>query len=167
MRARNTRPCSGLTLLELVISVSLLAVLGLLALPGVGAQLDRQRLRHAAQTLAGDVAEARFMAAQRGQPVFLQASSGPQWCWSVAMGSGCGCGAPQSCRIHSVNAADHPGVQLSTPFSVRLDPAGTAQAAASATLESAQGDRLRVDVSAQGRTRICAPAGNWTQLPAC
>ena len=37
---------SGLTLLELIICVAVLAVLGVLALPGLGSQFERQRLRH-------------------------------------------------------------------------------------------------------------------------
>ncbi len=75
----QTQPDTGLTLLEMVICVAVLAVLGMLALPGLGTQMEKQRLRHAAQTLAGDITEARFLAAQRGQPVHVLAQDGPQW----------------------------------------------------------------------------------------
>ena len=158
---------SGLTLLELVITVALLATLGVLALPGFGSQMDRQRLRHAAQTFAGDIAEARFLAAQRGQTVYLQSGSGPAWCWSVAMTPGCECGAPQSCRVHAVGAADHPGVRLVSAPALQLDPMGMAQSTSGAVFESARGERLRVDVSPQGRPRICTLSGNWPQIPDC
>ena len=160
------RQC-GLTLLELMLCVAVLAVLGLMALPGLGAQLERQRLRHAAQSLVGDITEARFLAAQRGLPVHLQAQDGPQWCWGVSMSSGCDCGAAQACRVHAVAAVSHPGIRLLQPMAVQMQPAGEALASASTTFESAHGDRLRVDVSPQGRPRICALSGNWPQLPPC
>jgi type IV fimbrial biogenesis protein FimT len=167
MRNKTAQPATGLTLLELMICVAVLAVLGILALPGLGAQLERQRLRNAAQTLLGDITEARFLAAQRGLPVHVQAQDGPPWCWGVSMSSGCDCSAPQACRIHAVPAASHTGIRLVTAMALQLEPTGGALAAASATLESGRGDRLRVDVSAQGRPRICALSGAWPQLPAC
>lgn len=169
-RARN-QPGAGLTLLELMICVAVLAVLGMLALPGLGTQLERQRLHNAAQTLAGDITEARFLAAQRGQPVHVQAQvqaqDGPQWCWGVAMSSGCDCSTAQACRIHAVPAASHTGIRLLNPMALQLEASGGVQAVASATFESPHGDRLRVDVSPQGRPRICALSGAWPQLPAC
>ncbi len=167
MRHAPKHPATGLTLLELVICVAVLAVLGMLALPGLGAQIERQRLRNAAQTLLGDITEARFLAAQRGQPVHVQAQDGPQWCWGISMSSGCDCATAQACRIHAVDAASHPGIRLLQPMAVQMQAAGEALAAASTTFESAQGDRLRVDVSPQGRPRICALSGNWPQWPAC
>lgn len=144
-RKKQKLPDTGLTLLELVICVAVLAVLGLLALPGMGTQLERQRLRSAAQTLAGDITEARFLAAQRGQAVYVQAQDGPQWCWGISMSSGCDCSAAPSCRIHAVPAASHTGIRLLNPMAVQLEPNGTVQAAASATFESPRGDRLRVE----------------------
>lgn len=161
------RLLAGLTLLELLIGLAVLAVLGTLAVPGLGSQLDRQRLRHAAQTLAADLNETRFLAAQRGQTLYVQVQEGPQWCWAVATDTGCGCGAPQACQLHAVNVADHPGVRLLTPAAVRLDALGSAQVTGAVTFESPQGERLRVDVTPQGRTRICAAAGRWPAIPAC
>jgi type IV fimbrial biogenesis protein FimT len=165
-RASQPRQC-GLTLLELIICVAVMAVLGVMALPGLGAQLEKQRLRSAAQSLIGDITEARFLAAQRGLPVHVQAQAGSPWCWGVSMSSGCDCGAAQACRIHAVTAASHPGVRLLQPMAVQMQPAGEALASASTTFESGRGDRLRVDVSPQGRPRICALSGNWPQIPPC
>ncbi len=166
-RKTQTQPDTGLTLLELVICVAVLGVLGMLALPSLGTQMEKQRLRNAAQMLAGDITEARFLAAQRGQPVHVLAQDGPQWCWGVAMSSACDCSAAQACRIHAVPATNHPGIRLLSPMALQLEPTGVVQATASTTFESSHGDRLRVDVSPQGRPRICALSGVWPQLPAC
>ncbi len=158
---------SGLTLLELIICVAVLAVLGVLALPGLGSQFERQRLRHAAETLVGDITEARFLAAQRGQTLYVQAQTGPPWCWTVSADSACSCQAAPSCRIHGVQATDHSGIRVQSNLNLQLDPTGTTPAAASTTLQSTAGEALRVDVSLQGRARVCALSGQWPQLPAC
>jgi type IV fimbrial biogenesis protein FimT len=164
----RARRAAGLTLLEVVMTVAVLGVLGALALPQVGAQLDRQRLRDAAQTLAGDIAEARILAAQRGQAMHLLGRPGDNWCWSVAFEPGCGCdGGASRCAVHVSKAADHPGVGMLQPLALDLDPGGQALASGSTTFESPNGERLRVEVSLLGRPRICAAAGRWPQIPDC
>lgn len=167
-RAASVR---GLTLIELAITLAVLAILGAIALPSVGSSLDRQRLQASARALADDIAEARFEAARRGQALHLRAtpggSGGAGWCWSVSASADCPCGQPQACQLRNVRAADHPGVQLVSAQSLRLDPVGAAQAGTAALLESRRGERLRVDVSALGRSRVCAVAGAWPQLPRC
>lgn len=157
----------GFTMIELAITLAVLAILGAIALPSVGAGLDRQRLQATAQALAADIGEARFEAARRGQPLHLQASTGPAWCWSVSVNADCPCGQAQACQLQNVRAADHPGVQIVSAQGLRLDAVGAAQAGTAAVLQSRRGDRLRVDVSALGRTRICAAAGSWPSLPPC
>lgn len=161
----------GLTLIELAIALAVLAILGAMALPSIGAQLDRQRLQASARALADDIAEARFQAARRGQVLHLQAtpggSGGAGWCWSVSASPDCPCGQPQACQLRNVRASDHPGVRLVSAQSLHLDPLGAAQAGTAALLESRRGERLRVDVSTLGRSRVCAAAGAWPQLPAC
>lgn len=160
----------GLTLIELAITLAVVAVLATLAVPSLGARLDRQRLQGAAESLAADLAEARFEAARRGTALFVEsadAAEGAAWCWAVATQAGCNCGAPQSCQVHSTRGADYPGVRLKAGLNARLDPSGTAQAAQAATLEGSRGDRLRVELSTLGRPRICAEKGSWPRLPTC
>lgn len=160
----------GLTLLELVIALAVTAMLASLALPTLGARLDRARLQGAAEALAADLGEARFEAARRGGALFVEtadAAGGAAWCWAVAVNPGCSCGAPQACQLHVARGADHPGVKLVAGLSARLEPSGEAKATQAATLEGARGDRLRVELSNLGRPRICAEKGNWPRLPSC
>ena len=154
-------------MIELAIVLAVLAVLGAIALPGVGASLDRQRLHATAQALADDIAEARFEAARRGHALHVQPSGGGQWCWSVSAAPGCPCGAAHACQLRNVRASDHPGVRLLSAQPLTLQAAGGAQPGTAATLESRRGDRLRVDIGPMGRTRICAAAGAWPKLQAC
>ncbi len=159
----------GLTLLELAMVLAVLAVLSALALPSMGARLDRQRAQSAAEGLAADLAEARFEAARRGQALFVHAEGqGADWCWAVATQAGCACGgSAAACQLRQVRAAEHRGVKLVQGLSVRVDPAGTAQQPHTALLETKRGERLRVEVSALGRSRVCAVSGTWPRIPGC
>jgi type IV fimbrial biogenesis protein FimT len=158
------RKTLGLTLLELMISLAILAILTSLAVPSFGTRVAHGRLLRAAENLAGDITEARFEATRRGQPLFVQ--SAPS-CWAVSSAPDCACAATQACQIHRMDLADHPGVSLQGALAVRVDPAGTALQTGVVTLRSSYGEQLRVEVSALGRPRICASSGTWPRLPVC
>jgi type IV fimbrial biogenesis protein FimT len=150
---------AGVTLLELVATLAVLAVLCSLALPSLGQRVDRARLAAAAEGLAADIADARFEAARLGQPLHVQARPGADWCWSVADAPGCGCAAAQACQLKTVQAPDHPGVRLLEPFALQLHPGGEADTQP-ARLEGRRGERLRVALTPLGRTRICSESAD-------
>jgi type IV fimbrial biogenesis protein FimT len=160
--------CSrGLTLIEIAIALAVLAILGAIALPSLGARLEHQRLNTAAQALATDLAEARFEAARRGQPLHLRTTPGEPWCWAVSVHPDCPCGGANACQLRNVMSQDHAGVRLAQASNVQFDPAGTGNAQTVAVLETRRGDRLRVELAPTGRARVCALAGAWPQLPPC
>ena len=164
------RHVRGVTLIELAIALAVMAVLATLALPSLGARLDRARLQGAAESLAADLAEARFEAAKRGGSLFVEtaeAAEGAAWCWAVTTTPGCSCGQTQACQLRVARAADHPGVKLVAGLNARMDPSGEVKVSQSATLEGSRGDRLRVELSTLGRPRVCAEKGNWPRMPAC
>jgi type IV fimbrial biogenesis protein FimT len=151
----------GLTLVELVIALAVLAILATLAMPSMAEALQRQRLRAHAEQLAADVAEARFEATRRGQALHLQVRAGPDWCWAVAAAPDCGCGAPQPCQLTRAQAGGQGGVQLLESRSLALEPAGSVDHGTApvqvALFEGQAGSRLRVELTALGRVRLCAP----------
>lgn len=166
----------GVTLIELMMGLAVLAVLSALALPAMGSRLERQRLAMAAETLAADLTEARFEAARRGLGMSMNAIAGPSgqsWCWAVAPANGsapptdCACAQTRSCGHRSVAASDHPGVKMSQGRQVVLAADGSARAATAAVFESRSGDRLQVDMLALGRARICSPTAMVGRYPAC
>jgi type IV fimbrial biogenesis protein FimT len=159
----------GLTLLELVIALAVVAIVASIAMPSFGSAADRARLRHAAESFAADLAEARFQSAQRGVPLYLDAQPGPGWCWAVTSAPGCRCGVAQACQLKTVRESDNPGVQLIDAHAISFDPAGTTQSinGSDALLQSRRGERLRVSVSALGRASICAPDSAVPGYPAC
>ena len=164
MRRRATR---GLTLLELAIVLAVLAVLSALALPNFGGRIERQRMQAAAESLAADLTEARFEAARRGTPLYVQSTPGSDWCWVVSTLPSCPCGSAQACGLRSAGAAQHRGVELLGGMSLRLDPGGQPDAAQAVELRTRRGERLRVELSAMGRTRICSLTSGMGRMPAC
>lgn len=157
----------GLTMLELMIAVAVLAVLGAVAIPSLGARMDQQRLIGAAEALVADINEARFEAARQSRSMHVLMQSGPAWCWAVATDSACPCGLGQGCELRHAVPSDHAGVQLLQAQAVLLLPNGQAEAAGGATLQSRRGTQLRVEVMALGRARICTLGSATTRYPAC
>jgi type IV fimbrial biogenesis protein FimT len=166
---RGARPCRtlGMTLIELVIALAVLAVLGTLALPTLGARLDRQRLDTAAETLVADINEARFEAARQGRGMHVVLQPGAAWCWAVARSATCPCGQAQACELRSARGTDHAGVALVAGQTLHLLSTGQAEDTASALLESRSGDQLRVDMQSLGRARICAARGTSNRYAPC
>ena len=157
----------GLTLLELAIAIAVMTILGALALPAVGQRLDQHRLYGAAESLMSDLQEARFEAARLGRPLHIQMASGDAWCWSVATEAACPCGQAQPCELRSAQPKHHAGIRLVAAQSLLLGADGVPQAPGGATFESRQGSRLRVDLQALGRARVCTAAGPAHRYPPC
>lgn len=157
----------GLTMLELCIAIAIMAVLGSIAVPTFSARIDQQRLYTAAEALLADIHEARFEAARQGRALHVVMDSGDNWCWAVATLAACPCGQAQTCELRSAQPRDHVGVRLRQGQNLHLTATGQAESPGSATLESRRGSRLRVDVQALGRARVCTLAGSTARYPAC
>ncbi|MBS1178918.1 MAG: hypothetical protein H6R06_3330 [Proteobacteria bacterium] len=160
------RPVRGLTLLETMVALAIVAVLMTLALPSFGSMVSRHRLKAAAEQMSMDLAELRLLAAQRGQPLHLNLSAGAQWCYALAVASGCDCRVPQGCQLKTVRAQDHPGVRLLEGQDLRIDPQ-PGQGGGGALLQGSDGARLRVSLSPLGRPKVCAPTASVPGFPAC
>jgi len=155
--AANFRP-RGLTLLELMVALGIVALLMSLALPSFGSMLARHRLKSAAEHLSFDMAELRFMATQRGLPLHMHFSTGMNWCYALATTPGCDCQVVQSCQLKTVRAKDRPGVLLAEGQNLRFDAQpGAGGHSGSAMLQGADGAQLRVALTPLGRPAVCAP----------
>lgn len=79
---------AGFTLIEMMVVVSVLAVMLSLAMPGLGSLLEAQRLRAAAFDLVGDLTAARGEALNRRQTVLVAPISSGDWTsgWRVTEG---------------------------------------------------------------------------------
>ncbi len=158
----------GLTLIEIVVALAVLAVLGTLALPGFGARADRERLVAAAEALSADINEARYEAARQGRALHVVAQGAPAWCWAVVSSTDCPCGSRQPCELRSAREPDHPGVSLAAAGSVTLTADGRAENPGSGfELRSARGLGVQVRVGAMGRAHVCSLQGELPRHPRC
>lgn len=163
----------GLTLLELMLALGIVALLTTLALPSFGHIVARHRLKAAAENLSMDLAEMRFEAARRGQALHVNFSTGADWCYALATVSGCDCKVRQSCQIKTVRARSHPGVllvagqDLSFQAQAGVGLGGASGSGRDAVLEGADGAQVRVGLTPLGRPTMCSPGAAVPGYPGC
>lgn len=120
------RPLSGFTLIELMVTVVIMATLIVLVAPGFKQQIEMQRLRGAHDQLATDVQFARSEAARLGIPVHVRvqpSSAGGSACYIVFSDRGmtqstfdfsaaCDCTQPIGSRCSAATTAEIKTVAL-------------------------------------------------------
>jgi type IV fimbrial biogenesis protein FimT len=171
-RSMNGRAV-GFTLVELIVTILVLAVLSLIAAPSFIQFIDNRRLAGAAEAVKNGMQFARSEAFKRSRTTCFQLTPGADAQWLVVeeptCSGFCSDADPDGCLMQ-VRAADFPGVQSSVDFDEALfDPVrGTVrnfldtepmQAWGKVSLESARGKQLEVQISVMGRVEICVPAG--------
>jgi type IV fimbrial biogenesis protein FimT len=158
----------GLTLIELVITLALMAIRASRAVPEGGRLLARWKLQATAERLSADLQAARLDAIERGLTQHVQLLSGTRWCWSVSESPGCGCEEPLSCQRIRAVAPQGGGVLLESGTRLRFEP--TAESRTSPLelpISNAFGDRLQIALTPMGRSRICTPGRPAMGYPAC
>lgn len=172
MRARRLAAhaaARGITLIECVIAVAIVAALMSIALPSFGEAMARARLRAAAQDLALDLGNARLESVRPGAGlVHVSVRAGANWCWSVGTVVDADCHQPPQGTLHVARSDDYPGVVLTRGVDTHFDGRDTlAPAGFAAEFELAQGQQLRVQVTPLGRAIVCAPQGGSRDFPRC
>jgi prepilin-type N-terminal cleavage/methylation domain-containing protein len=168
--AAAARPARGITLIECVIAVAILAALMSVALPSFADAMARARLRSAAQDLALGLGNARLESVRAGAGmVHVTVVPGAAWCWSVGPVADVDCLSPAAgSTVHVVRAEDHPGITMVRGGSASFDRRDTlATAGFAAEFVSSHGGALRVHVTPLGRAIICAPEGRSLDFPRC
>ncbi|MBK1723268.1 type IV pilin [Thiocystis violacea] len=170
---RVTSRSRGLTLLELLVAIAVLAVLMSIAVPSMQSMIARNRLKAAAQAIAEDLRWARSESIKQNRPLQLSLDVG-QWCYGVAVERpfGCDCRvstpAPRFCELKRVSGADFPGVSLSATFTrTTFEPRRATAINGSLLLTSARGSSLKVLLSRLGRVRLCSPTGDLPGYDPC
>ncbi|CAD5372082.1 GspH domain-containing protein [Rubrivivax sp. A210] len=189
-------PATGLTMIELMVVVAIVALLAMVAAPSFKRFIDVQRLRSINAQLITDIQFVRAEAASRNLKVTMMfdAPSGGQTCYALLTGDHtvCDCNrAPgTACSVASVREIRTVQVPLDSSISLgfpsgqtarhmRFDPAtGRLETAVSDTFIEPTGPfRIVVghptvgsfitSVEVTGRPTTCSPSGQISGVPAC
>lgn len=163
------RPACGLTLIELMIGLGILAVLGSLAAAPFSGWIARHRVKSAAMHLVADLGEARHEATRRGTTLRVNFQPGAQWCYAITLDPQAGCSAASAAVLKRVEARDHPGVVIAEaePFDLDGRSGTSVQNLSRVRLVSKHGDAVVVKMTRLGRAAVCAPEGGFPDLPKC
>ncbi len=175
---------SGLTLVEMMITLLVLAILAAGAIPAMGSFLEKSRLKGAAESLFNDLGYARSESLKRNTDISVRfATDGAaNWCFGTDETTTCDCtitdatdssacalnaaadGSSSTNVLKRTGAAEYPTIKLiSAAFAVNpvttfTPRRGTANAG-TVVFRSASGKEIRVVLSPLGRVIICSPAG--------
>lgn len=169
---------SGVTLIELMTTVTVLAILVALAVPAMGDFVEKRRLIGAAEEIYNQLQFARSEAIKQSTDIFVNVNTGT-WCVGINDGAACDCSGGD-CNIpiggvdvmKVVNGNDFQNIAIATTLAdFRFDNVrGTVPGGGpTVTVTSPRGWEIRVITSTLGRVRMCSPAGanNVAGYPTC
>ena len=174
-----TMKIRGLTLMELMVTVAIMAILLVLAVPSFNAFLARGRLSGAAEGLALDLQLAKSEAVRRSADVTISFSPVGAWCYGAVVSiTACDCtDQVPLCSLRRVDSTAYSGVTMdatsftgnATTFSARLGMASPGWVnlthPAAGTLQVSVGEPEQTTPSSQ--VRICSTSGALGHYPAC
>lgn len=149
----------GFTLIELMVVISITAILIMLAVPSFNDSLARRRLEGVATELTADLQYARTQAVGNNADVSLVTSA-----TGYAV-SGTSAGASVTYKTIALNT----GFSMTQPVTVTFSafrgfPSAIATITISSTQTSAQ---LQASADIRGLIKICSPGGNLKGYPTC
>ncbi len=163
----------GLTLVELMITLVILAILVAVGMPDFGARTDKRHLKGAAEMVQQGLREARSEAIKRNEQVRVTFSGvgTANWCFGMAEdGATCDCTA-NDCLIENVlrvrRSADLgdgrvtlSAVAFGGNAYTTFDPNHGTADVGDVQMQSGLGVNAKVRLSALGQVRVCSTAAN-------
>lgn len=151
----------GMTLVELLVVLSISAILAVTAVPAFITYLQTSRLTSAAQNLYYTLQNARTEAIKRNTTVYVQFQTGSNWCYGVNPVSACTCSTASSCTLGTTQAPSSAQLTLSatglTSNAIHFEPNhGAASTSSTITLTNGQGNAISVKVGLLGSLLLCS-----------
>lgn len=154
---------AGVTLIEAMVTVAILAIVASIAVPSFQGLHERQRLVRVAETVLADVRWARSEAVKRNQSIqviFTTVATGTNWQYEIKAGSS---------TLKTVTGGNFSAVTLSntnfTSHTVTFNPArGTAKNGGTIDIKTSH-YTAKVIVSSLGRVRVCGTVGGYNACP--
>jgi prepilin-type N-terminal cleavage/methylation domain-containing protein len=149
---------AGITLIEVLVAIAILAIVAAIALPAYQSQIARQNLVLVAETLVSDIKLARSEALKRSDEVSFSITSGANWSYVISDSA--------STQIKSVSSSNFSNITELTLSnlgggSFSFDGVrGLSDVPGNATITfNASGDSASVVVNVVGRAWICDLSG--------
>lgn len=155
---------SGVTLVELLVTLAIVAILAAITVPFLGRYLDNRRLEGAAQAIYSDMLLAHHHAISENTPVTLTFESGANWCTGITTASSCNCLSTSNCNLGQTPGANYSPVLLSlSGFSggssaVFSSSRGALSAAGTVTLAIGS-NSITIELNRMGVPRLCSSNG--------
>jgi type IV fimbrial biogenesis protein FimT len=157
--ARPGRTTRGLTLLELAITLAVLALAAALAAPDFSRQIANQRVRAAADAIVNGLNQARAEAVRRNTPVrFTLDTTGSGWTVSVPATSAVLQTRPGSASPGITTTSSTTSREVTFLPTGQVDTAGTRLSRVTVAPSSGSADSRQVDIMGGGMIRVCLPA---------
>lgn len=149
----------GFTLVELLIAISIIAILLAIGIPSFQQTIDKRRLVGAADNLLADMRYAMGESTKRNVPITVTFTEGASWSYSFETSPGV---------TKTTSGGDYRGTSMlvsTTGDLFTFDPKrGTLDQAPTSTetlitITSARGAKLGVEVAPQSHMRLCTSTG--------
>lgn len=126
MRPTSTPSISrqqGFTLIEIMVTIAVLAIIATVALPSLIEARDRIRVRTAAESIYAHLQFARSESIKQGNTLYVSVRSGSSWCLGITNdSSGCDCNTASACQFgptgstqtRSLLASEFTGITLTS-----------------------------------------------------
>lgn len=150
----------GFTIIELMVTIAVLAILITVAIPGFESMIEKRRLIGATESIYSDLQFARSEAVKRSRDVVVTVvASGSTGCtgWNLRVTE---TSAP-TVNLANTCGDGFPNIALSANFSTKTFDGirGTVGAGGTITITSPKGLETHVVLSRFGRVRSCSPTG--------
>lgn len=109
----KTKDCQGITLIEFMVTLSIIVILTVAAIPTFITLLQNYRLSGTAESLYYALQYARVEAIKRNTNVYFAFTTGTNWCYGINAGSTCDCTVAGSCALGSVSTLSANQISLS------------------------------------------------------
>jgi type IV fimbrial biogenesis protein FimT len=155
----------GFTLIELMITIAVMAILLTLALPSFNDFIAKRRLIGAGEAVYGQFQFARGVTLADAQDIYIHVTPGDSWRVGVTDKASCDSNTANDCTIDTVTrvttAEDFPDITLTTNLGANdsgfVSPRATAQENGNVTLtHTVLGHSLKLLLSNLGRITICS-----------
>lgn len=154
--------CEGLTLMELLVAVSVIAILLAIGVPSYNMLFERDRLKGGATALYFMLNLSKTESIKRNSDIYLKVTTGPDWCVGSNEGDAvCDCNSKGSCDT-AVSHNEYKNLTLLSNYSVPYydrvrgsfnEPNGLFK------LRSESAGEVRLNVNFLGLVRICGVDG--------